>query len=62
MSKLYIFAAVILFWVTLSTSLLKVQLVASPVYKMRTPAYHSMSTRSTAIAQVKDAPTVASYN
>ena len=62
MSKLYIFAAIVLFWVSLSASLLQVQLVASPVYKLRVPTSRSMPIRSTVIAQVQGATTTTSYN
>ena len=62
MFKFYIFAAVILFWVTLSASLLQVHLAVSPVYKMRVPTYRSISIRSTSIAQVQGAATATSYN
>ena len=62
MSKIYIFAAVVLFWVTLSASLLRIQLAASPVYKMRVPTYRSMPIRSVSIAQVQTAAPIASYN
>ena len=62
MSKVYIFAAIVLFWVSLSASLLRVELVASPVYKMRVSTYRSMPIRSTVIAQVQGATTTASYN
>ena len=62
MSKLYIFAAVILFWVTLSASLMRVQLASSPVYKLRVPTYRSVPMRSTTIAQVQSVAGSASYN
>jgi hypothetical protein len=62
MSKVYIFAAVVLFWVTLSASLLRVQLATSPVYKMSVPTYRSVPIRSTVIAQVKAASITVSYN
>jgi hypothetical protein len=62
MTKFYIFAAVVLFWVTLSASLMRVQLASSPVYKMRVPTYRSMPIRSTAIAQVQAVSTTTSYN
>ena len=60
MSKLSIFAAVFLFWTALAASLMQVQLVASPVHKMRVTTYRSMPIRSTLIAQVNT--TTASYN
>lgn len=59
MSKFYIFAAVVLFWVTLSASLL--QLATSPVYKMRVPTYRSLPMRSTVIAEVQN-HSATSYN
>ena len=57
MFKSYIFAAVILFWVTLSVSLLQVQLTVSPVYKMRVPTYRSVPVYTTSIARVQSANT-----
>jgi hypothetical protein len=62
MSKFYILAAVVLFWVALSASLLQVQLVASPVYKMRVPTYRSVPILSTTVAQAQTAPSIISYN
>lgn len=62
MSKLYIFAAVFLFWSALATSLMQVQLVTSPMHKMRVPTYRSMSIRSTAVTQVNTTTTTAAYN
>jgi hypothetical protein len=62
MSKLYIFAAVFLFWTALTASLMQVQLVASPVHKMRVPTYRSMPIRATVIAQVNTPTTTVSYN
>ena len=62
MSKVYLFAAVVLFWVTRSVALVRVQLATSPVYKMRVPTYRSQPLRSASIAQVQSAPTAASYN
>ena len=63
MTKFYLFAAVVLFWVTLSASLMRVQLAASPVYKMRVPTYRSTLVRSSAVvARVQGAATAASYN
>lgn len=62
MSKLYIFAAVFLFWTALAASLMQVQLVASPMHKMRVPTYRSMPIRSTVVAQVNTTSTAASYN
>lgn len=61
-SKVYVFAAIVLFWVSLSTSLLRVQLAASPVYRLRVPAYRSMPIRPTVIAQVQGAPITTRYN
>ena len=62
MSKLLIFAAVFLFWTALAASLMQVQLVASPMHKMRVPTYRSMPIRSMAMAQVNTTATTASYN
>lgn len=62
MSKLYIFAAVFLFWSALAASLMQVELVASPMHKMRVPTYRSMSIRSTVIAQVQGVVTATNYN
>ena len=62
MSQICTFAAIFLFWATLSVSLMHVQLVASPVYKMRVPTHRSVSIRSTATAQVKVAIAATSYN
>ena len=62
MSKLFIFATVFLFWTALAASLMQVQLVASPVHKMRVPTYRSMRIHSTVIAEVKAGATTASYN
>ena len=62
MSKLYIFAAVFLFWSTLAASLMQVQLVASPMHKLRVPTSRSMPIRSTVIAQVQGATATTSYN
>jgi hypothetical protein len=64
MFKLYISAAVVLFWVSLSVVVFNVQLAASPVHKMRVSTYHSMPIRSTTIAQVSatSTSTSASYN
>ena len=62
MSKLSIFAAVFLFWTALAASLMQVQLVASPMHKMRVPTYRSMPIRSTIVAQVNTATATASYN
>ncbi|HEX8328437.1 MAG TPA: hypothetical protein VF629_12920 [Hymenobacter sp.] len=61
MSKVYTFAAIVLFWVTLSTSLLRVQLVSSPVYKMRVPTHRSMLISTPVAVQTKAAATF-SYN
>ena len=62
MSKLYIFAAVFLFWTALAASLMQVQLVASPMHKMRVPTYRSVPIRTTIVAQVNMNVTAASYN
>ena len=62
MSKLSIFAAVALFWVLLSASLMRVQLVASPVYKMRVPTSRSMPIRSMAVMQAQPFSTTTSHN
>jgi hypothetical protein len=62
MSKLYIFAAVFLFWTALAASLMQVQLVASPMHKMRVPTYRSMPFRGTVVAQVSTSAPAASYN
>ena len=62
MSKLYIFAAVFLFWTALAASLMQAQLLASPMHKLRVPTYRSMPIRSMAVAQVEGATTTASYN
>lgn len=62
MSKLYIFAAVFLFWSALAASLMQVQLLASPVHKMRVPTYRSMPIRATVVAQVNTTNSAASYN
>ncbi|GAA3978247.1 hypothetical protein [Hymenobacter antarcticus] len=62
MSKLSIFAAVFLFWATLSASLMRVQLVASPVYKMRVPTHRSAPIRSTVVARVEGVAIAGSYN
>ena len=61
MSKVYIFAAIVLFWISLSASLMQVELAASPVYKLRVPTYRSLPIRSMVIAQVQGAATP-SYN
>lgn len=66
MSKVCILAAIVLFWVSLTASLLQVQLATSPVYKLRVPTHRSSSIRSTLIARVQGATTTttttASYN
>ncbi|MBF9143851.1 hypothetical protein [Hymenobacter properus] len=62
MSKLYIFAAVFLFWSALAASLMQVQLTASPVHKMRVATYRSMSMRATVVAQTNTTATTVSYN
>ncbi|MBH8560087.1 hypothetical protein [Hymenobacter negativus] len=62
MTKLYIFAAIFLFWSALAASLMQVQLVASPMHKMRVPTYRSVPARAMVIAQVNTSATAASYN
>lgn len=62
MSKLSIFAAVFLFWTVLTVSLMQVQLVVSPVSKMRVPTYRSMPMHSTVIARMQADTSTASYN
>jgi hypothetical protein len=62
MSKLYIFAAVFLFWTALAASLMQAQLVASPVHKLRVPTYRAMPMRATVIAQVSTATATEYYN
>jgi hypothetical protein len=62
MSKLYIFAAVFLFWSALAASLMQVQLVASPMHKMRVPTYRSTPIRATVVAQLNTGAAVAAYN
>ena len=53
MIKLYAFAVVALFWITLSASLLHLEITASPIHKMRGPNYRFAS-RGTAIAAAAD--------
>ncbi|GAB3304690.1 hypothetical protein ACFQT0_26015 [Hymenobacter humi] len=60
MSKFYAFAALVLF-MGLSTSLIRLQLVSSPVSKMRVPTYRSVSVASHAMVQVAR-PIVRIYN
>ncbi|MDO7853688.1 hypothetical protein [Hymenobacter convexus] len=62
MTKLYIFAAVFLFWTALAASLMQVQLVASPMHKMRVATYRSMPIRSTVVAQSNTPATAVVYN
>ena len=64
MSKLYTFAAIFLFWAALATSLMQVQLLASPMHKLQVPTYRSVCIRATGIAQLQagTTSTVASYN
>ena len=62
MSKLTIFAAVFLFWTALAASLMQVQLVASPVHRMRVPTYRSVPIRAAVMAQLQVATTATSYN
>ena len=62
MSNRYIFVAVFLFWSALAASLLQVQLVASPVHRLRVSAYRSVPVRATAVAQVTVGAITASYN
>jgi len=51
--KLYAFAVVALFWITLSASLLHLELTASPIHKMRVLNCRSVS-RGTVIAAEAD--------
>jgi hypothetical protein len=62
MSNLYIFAAIFLFWTALTASLMQVQLVASPMHKLRLPTYRSTPMRATVIAQVNMTAAVTAYN
>ena len=64
MTKFYIFAAVVLFWVSLSASLMGAQLTATPVHKLRVPTYRSMPIRSAVVAQVQmtSAASASTYN
>ena len=62
MSKLSVFAAVFLFWTALAASLMQVQLVASPMHKMRVPTYRAVRIHSTTIANVQAAPVLTSCN
>ena len=64
MSRFYAFAAIFLFWITLSTSLMRLLLAASPAAcKVRAvPAYRSLLLRSTAIARVNVASAAMNYN
>ncbi|MBF9224178.1 hypothetical protein [Hymenobacter ruricola] len=62
MTKFYLFAAVVLFWVTLSASLMRVQLASSLVYKMRVPTYRSVPIGSRVVAQVQSPASATSYN
>ena len=62
MTKIYASAAIVLFWVMLSTSLMRLQLAASPVYKMRMSSPRSIKIQSASTVQVKAGPAVASYN
>ena len=62
MTKLYIFAAVFLFWAALAASLMHVQLLASPLHKMQVPTYRSVAMRAIAVAQVHTSATPGSYN
>ena len=62
MFKSAVLATVVLFWVTLSVSLVKAQLTASPVYKMRVPTYRSLPVRSISIAQLVGVKTTTAYN
>jgi len=59
--KIYFFAAVILFWVTLSASLMRAQLAAASVYKMRMP-YRSLLVHSIGVGQTKSVANAISYN
>ncbi|WP_143080223.1 hypothetical protein [Hymenobacter arizonensis] len=60
MSRIYAFATAFLF-LALSTSLMRLQLVASPVYKMRVPTYRSTSIAAPVIAQ-NTQPVIKNYN
>ncbi|MCC3151474.1 hypothetical protein Q3A66_02630 [Hymenobacter sp. BT770] len=60
MSKLYAFAAFVLF-MGLSTSLIRLQLASSPVSKMRVPTYRSVSVASHAMDRITR-PIVGIYN
>ncbi|MDO7849864.1 hypothetical protein Q5H92_26120 [Hymenobacter sp. M29] len=62
MTKLYIFAAVFLFWTALAASFMQVQLGVSSMHKMRVPTYRSVPVRATVVAQANTAATAASYN
>ena len=62
MSKLYISAAVFLFWAALVASLMQVQLLASPMHKLCTTTYRSSAIRATIVAQVSTTNGAASYN
>ena len=64
MSKLYLFAAVVLFWVALSASLVRVQLATAPTHNRLLPASRAILLRSTALAQAKVTSTITalSYN
>ena len=59
MSNLYIFVAVFLFWTAFAASLMQVQLVASPMHKMRVSTYRLMPMHATTIAQVQAGTTTA---
>ncbi len=62
MSKVYIFAAIFLFWTALAASLMQVQLVASPMHKMRAPTFRSMPIRGMMVAQVSTLAAATFYN
>ena len=62
MSKLSIFAAVFLFWAALAASLMQVQLMTSPMHKMRVPTYRAVRVYSTAIVKGQAPVPAASYN
>ncbi|WP_380267421.1 hypothetical protein [Hymenobacter caeli] len=51
MTKFSAFAAIVLFWVMLSFSLMRLQLTASPIYKVRV-AHRSMAIGTARVAAV----------
>ena len=62
MSKLFIFATVFLFWTALAASLMQVQLVASPVHKLRVPTYRAVRVHSIVVANMKVGGAASSRN